>query len=115
MCSSKDKKDTDTNDIKSQFEITLDTLKLDQYDFLQGVWWLNPTDNSALFNIVNDSLYYTEDQQSPYLIKIKGSALMMTRDSTTFKLEIKKLTHDSLILYDKNLNQITKLFKQSKE
>lgn len=104
---------SDVNAVSKSVEIVPDTLKPLSIDFLGGIWWLSPDDIHALFYVVGDSLYYTEEQQSPYLMELKESSLTLIRDSTLFKFEIRKLTGDSLVLYDGNTNEVTKLYKST--
>lgn len=79
---------------------------------LQGVWWLKKDDVSALFKIEGDYLYYTEDLNSPYLIKAKGDTLWMIRDKNKSAFKLKILTKDSLVFFDENINEDVSLIKK---
>lgn len=67
---------------------------------LGGVWWLNENDPSALFQIYDDTLSYVEDQNSPYLIKVKGDTMVMLKNDREFLFRISKLNKDSLVFQD---------------
>lgn len=81
---------------------------------LEGVWWSDPEDIHALFFIDGDSLYYVEEQDQPFFMIVRDGMLSMARDSGVFRFEVKKLTEDSLILFNAEMNRLTKLYK-SKE
>ncbi len=81
---------------------------------LQGVWWLNFDDNSALFFISGDSLYYAEDQSQPFYIQLKNDTLKMLRDNHETIFQIKTLTEDSLIFYDPALDEDMVLMKKQR-
>ena len=87
---------------EKQFDVSL----------LQGVWWLDKNDVSALFKIEGDYLYYTEDLKSPYLIKVKGDLFWMTRDKKESVFKLKILTKDSLVFHDKNIDEDIFLIKK---
>ena len=80
---------------------------------LEGIWWLDSLDNHALFYIIGDSLYYTEDQQSPYFIKMDKDTLVMSKDGITQKFQVVRLSRDSLWMYDQALKEMTQLYKDS--
>lgn len=101
----------DTPLVKHVKDIKSDTTILNTPKPLEGVWWLSPDDIHALFYILGDSLYYTEEQESPYFISVEKNNLIMSRDSSDFSFEIKKLSKDSLILYDKSLGEFTRLYR----
>ena len=79
---------------------------------LEGVWWIDTNNVSALFFITHDSLYYTEQQDMPYAIAIKGDTLKLNREDFASFFKLKKLTGDSLIFYDFSTSEDIKLFKK---
>ncbi len=81
-------------------------------DLLDGVWWWAGEELHALFYVSGDSLYYTEEQSSPYSIFLKDDTLVMKRDGQAFRFTVKKLTADSLCLYDDTSGEMTRLFKK---
>lgn len=82
--------------------------------FLEGVWWIDANSVSALFFITKDTLYYTEQQEKPYAITIKGDTLSLNGENFVSFFRIKKLTKDSLVFYDYSINEDIKLFKRMK-
>lgn len=79
---------------------------------LNGVWWQDLSDNSALFMIEEDTLVYTEDLSNPYLVEVKGDTLILSQDDFVSKFSLIKLTVDSLIFYDPAIKERIKLFKR---
>jgi hypothetical protein len=67
---------------------------------LEGVWWLNENDPSALFYIYGDTLSYVEDQSHPYVIKVKNDTMVMIQNEREFLFRVTKLNRDSLIFLD---------------
>ena len=88
-----------------------DTLTTSQVNLLDGVWWLTPNDIHALFYVEGDSLYYTEEQTSPYWIRLRNDTLVMSRDGVVFSFRVRKLSQDSLVMYDHTLREVIKLYK----
>jgi len=64
---------------------------------LNGVWGDDSNEN-ALFYIQNDSIYYTEQQEHPYLIDLVNDSIKIYFNDTIFSSKILKLSKDSLIL-----------------
>jgi hypothetical protein len=93
--------------LKTQHEDYRSTTDLRKFDMLllQGVWWLDTNDVSALFKIEGDSLYYTEEMHSPYLIRVDGDSLWMIQENYERVYKIYTLTKDSLVLYDKSIDE----------
>lgn len=113
-CSERDKVAT-KNKVTSPLAIDVkDQEKNFDISMLQGVWWLNFDDNSALFFISGDSLYYVEDQSQPFYIQLKSDTLKMLRDDREAIFKMKTLTEDSLIFYDPNLDEDMVLIKKKK-
>jgi|GEM_PF-4669299 hypothetical protein len=108
-CAQKSAIEVDENTSHDYLKVTSDTI---DSKLLDGVWWLDPNDIHALFYIIGDSLYYTEDQQSPYLIKLKNDTLIMSKTGTTFKYKLVRLSKDSLWMYDQVLDEMTRLYKK---
>lgn len=77
---------------------------------LQGTWAENVNEN-ALFYIQNDSLFYTENQDSPVLIKLHSDTLVIMGD-VPVNCKILKLTADSLWYIDQFNTTPTKLYKK---
>ncbi len=77
---------------------------------LNGVWAEN-VDENALFEIINDSLYYLEDFENPVGIEIQKNAFVI-KGSVPVKCEILKLTTDSLWYIDEFNDDTTKLYKR---
>jgi hypothetical protein len=77
---------------------------------LQGIWAENKEEN-AIFYIKYDTLYYTENQDNPILIKLHGDTLLMMGD-VPVHCKILKLTNDSLWYIDEFNNTPTKLYKR---
>jgi hypothetical protein len=82
----------------------------DKKNYLQGVWAENPNDN-ALFQIVNDSIYYTEHMDTPVSYKINGDTLIILYDGLTTKNLILKLDADNLVFRTED-NSINRLYKR---
>ena len=78
-------------------------------NILEGAWG-NEQDGNALFYIEGDSIYYTERQESPYSIEIKGNTFSVDYEGYSSKSEVVKLTKDSLV-YKNEDNFTTKLFR----
>jgi hypothetical protein len=76
---------------------------------LQGTWWSDDNQVSALFLVVGDSLYYTDDMESPYFIQLSSDTLTMEQGAFKRRVKVLKLTPDSLILYDSDINENIKL------
>lgn len=102
----------DSLTLKHEDSRAIDQVRKFDVLLLQGVWWLDVNDVSALFKIEGDSLYYTEEMSSPYLIKVDGDLFWMTRENHKSDFKIKVLTKDSLVLYDKNINENISLTKK---
>jgi hypothetical protein len=83
-----------------------------QDSLLNGVWWLDLSDNSALFMIEEDTLVYTEDLSNPYRVEVKGDTLILSQEDFLSKFSLLKLTSDSLIFYDPTIKERIKLFKR---
>lgn len=79
---------------------------------LQGVWWISDDDPSALFFVEGDSLYYVDEQESPYLLTVKKDTLEMLRGHSVISLTVLKLTADSLIIFDPVISDRIILFKK---
>lgn len=77
---------------------------------LQGIWAENE-EEIAIFYIKSDSLYYTENQDNPILIKLHGVTLLMMGD-VPVHCKILKLTSDSLWYIDEYIKTPTKLYKR---
>lgn len=77
--------------------------------FLTGVWAENKDDN-ALFYIENDSIYFVEHQDTPFLVDLINNEFVIYFDKYTSKNEILKLTNDSLIY--KSDSDIIKFYKR---
>lgn len=73
-------------------------------DFLPGAWWSDDK-ISALFYIENDSLFYTEEQDFPYAIRISNDTLFMEQRDFRRSFKVIKLTADSLIFYDQSIKE----------
>jgi hypothetical protein len=103
-CSNQDKQvaDEDKFDPSNHFDLSL----------LQGAWWWEGNSNSALFQIVDDSLYYTDQQEAPYLLQVSGSKVTLKNDSSAKALRLEKLTKDSLVLYDSVAHEMFVLSKK---
>jgi len=82
------------------------------YSLMQGAWWRDKDDPSAVFLIAEDSLYYTEELSSPYLVKIKGEMFSMTRSVLESAYILKTLSNDSLVLFDERLERKVSFFKK---
>src|SRR5262245_9886891 len=78
---------------------------------LQGVWLGDESDPSAAFNIIGDSLYYTDEQDAPYFVAIEGKTFILRRDDVSMSFAFKRLTKDSLVLFDPILGEDVKFFK----
>lgn len=76
---------------------------------LQGVWWSADNPVSALFTISGDSLYYTDNVNSPYLIRLSNDTLFMEQGSFSHNVTVTKLTGDSLVYYDGTINEKVEL------
>mgnify|MGYP000971698416 CR=1 FL=1 len=79
---------------------------------LHGAWWLNISDPHALFFIENDSLYYVEEQDSPYFVNVKNDILMLMNKEIKSQFKLRKLTVDSLVFYDPTIDEELHLFKK---
>lgn len=79
---------------------------------IQGVWWISNNDPSALFFVEGDSLYYVDEQESPYFLMVKGDTLRMLRDRIISSFAVVRLTPDSLIIFDPTVNDRIILFKK---
>ncbi len=88
---------------------TLNRLSLLQ---LQGAWWSESNQQSALFLIADDSLYFTDEQQSPYFLRVTNNKIFLERDSLTKILYVEDLTADTLSLYDSSLHEKLRVFKK---
>ncbi len=83
-------------------------------NLLNGIWAENQEDN-AIFAIQGDSLYFTEDIEHPCLIEVKSDTLITHLiDGYIVKDKIVKLSKDSLILYNYNFKDSTKLYNRGK-
>jgi len=83
-------------------------------NLLNGIWAENQEDN-AIFAIQGDSLYFTEDIKHPCFIEIKLDTLIThLKDGYIVKDRIVKLSKDSLILYNYNFKELTKLYNRGK-
>ena len=80
---------------------------------LQGSWWREASDTSATFFIAGDSLYYTDDQKSPYLITIANNIFQLSQDDVSLSFAIKKMTADSLVFYDAALGENIKFIRKN--
>ena len=77
---------------------------------LEGVWAQDDKEN-AMFFIKDDSLYYTEDQNHPLSILIKGDTFIINGDLPA-KCVILKLNQDSLWFKNEFFDDIIKLYKR---
>jgi hypothetical protein len=75
-------------------------------DLLQGEWWLDPTDTQALFKIHGDSLYYTDQPDHPFLVRIAGEIIVFSQDGIDTRFTLVKLTKDTLAYRDFGLDEI---------
>lgn len=113
-CSKRDKVETEDKITSPLATYVKDQDKNFDTSLLQGVWWLNFDDNSALFFISGDSLYYVEDQSQPFYIQLKSDTLKMLRDDREAIFKMKTLTQDSLVFYDPTLDEDMVLMKKQK-
>ena len=79
----------------------------------QGYWWKDDADPSALFFIIEDSLYYADAQDAPYFVNCSDSTIQLQQDGFNSTFAINKLTSDSLILYDSSIGEQLRLFKKA--
>lgn len=113
MCSRRDKSNFKGESLNSKPDTIINNMEIN-HSYLQGIWWSRPDDVSAVFNIIDDSLYYTEEQQSPFYVKVNKDTFSMSRGGEALKFQIRKLTSDSLVLLDLSLNRISRFYKPRK-
>jgi len=78
------------------------------YSLLNGVWGENKNEN-ALFYIDKDSIYYIDHQDNPYYIEKRDDSLLIHIDDLIYRMKIKKLDTDSLIL--KSMTDTIRLYR----
>src|ERR1044071_7365392 len=102
-CGNPDKQELngDRSDTPVHFDLSL----------LQGPWWWEGNSNSALFQIVDDSLYYTDEPEFPYYLQLSGNKVTLKSDSVLKMLRLEKLTKDSLVFYDSTIHKMFVLSK----
>ena len=89
---------------KMQYNAELHVKKIDK-KLLNGVWGVSPNEN-AVFEISKDSIRYVEFYDKPYYFKIKNDTFIIFFDDGYLnKNIIRKLTKDSLVLYNYELKE----------
>lgn len=109
-CLSKNEKIA-ANDKQSSTEVL--QAKMEKFDkrYLDGAWWRDNSDPSAVFIIEEDSLFYAENDLA-CKVMISGDTMRWIFEDDSILLLIKKLNQDTLNYYNIALKRETMLFKK---
>jgi len=110
----KSESDSDTTRLGlSRTQFQRERLDID-IKLLEGVWWLNENDPSALFYIYGDTLSYIEDQSHPYFIEVKNDTMVWIKNEGESLFRVSKLNKDSLVFQDLETGVETTVFHKKK-